>query len=257
MSRRTTILIAIIWLRAAGSELGSTEAPSRSGEAEQLVFKATNEFRIKNNLQPLIWDQRLSDIAYGHSADMIVRDFFDHVNPDGQAPTERIHRQHRQFIGNTGENVSVIVAAPPLDAMFISENAMSGWLKSPPHRENILDRAFTHIGIGVALSGVEAKLTQNFMQVRGILKEPVPESLKHDERLTLEVIPFPQNSPKAEKYIMEAVRPGSEHKEPAVWDLSTRRPSVAPGSYTIQFCFPAPQSRFLEVFPGPQIEILK
>ncbi len=257
MRRRTTVIFTMVWLTAAGGYLGSLETPSRSEEAEQLVFKATNEFRLKNNLQPLIWDQRLSDIAFGHSADMIVRNFFDHVNPDGQAPTERIHRQHRQFIGNTAENVSVIVGSPPLSPALISEQAMSGWLKSPLHRANILERAYTHIGIGVALGGVEAKLTQNFMQVRGILKEPVPADLRRNGRLRLEVVSFPQNSPKAEKYILEPLRPRSEHEEQAVWSLSTTHPSVPPGSYTIQFCFPKLGSQFLEVFPGPQIEIVK
>ncbi len=257
MRQRTIVIVAIVWLNAAASHLTSSETPSRSPEAEQLIFKATNEFRIQNNLRPLIWDQRLSDIAYGHSADMIARNFFDHLNPDNQDPTWRIHRKHRQFIGNTGENISVIVASPPLAAAFISENAMSSWLKSPPHRLNIMDRAFTHIGVGVASSGVEAKVTQNFMQVRGVLKEPVPDSLRRGEKFKFEVIPFPENSSKAANYILQPLGTSSEPGDQEVWPLSTKHPRVTPGGYTIQFCFPAPRSRFFEVFPGPQIEILK
>jgi len=257
MTKRTTILLAIIWLQAAPSYLVSTETPSRSPEAEKLVFKATNVARVRNSLPPLIWDQRLSDIAYAHSADMIAREFFDHVNPDGLGPNERIHRQHRQFIGNTGENVSVIVGSPPLDPATIAERAMVGWLRSPPHLRNIQDREFTHLGVGVAFRGVEAKVTQAFMQVRGMLKEPAPESLRRGERLNLEVISFPEKSSKAKNYILEPVSPASEQADPPVWPLSHTLPSVGPGSYTIQFCFPAPGSRFFEVFAGPRIEIVK
>jgi len=257
MRTRTTVLFAVVWLEAVSSYLGSAETPSRLPEAEQLISRATNEFRIQNQLRPLIWDQGLSDIAYRHSADMIVRDFFDHVDPDGRDPTGRVHRQHRQFIGNTGENLSVLVASPPFSPELISDQAFSGWLKSTPHRVNILDPAFTHIGIGVAVAGVEAKVTQVFMQVRGILKEPVPESLRRREEFDFDVVSFPQNSPRAENYILTPVGLGSEPADPVVWPISTKHPSAVPGSYTIQFCFPAARSRFFEVFPGPQIQILK
>ena len=247
----------VIWLMAAGAYLGSTENPSRSPEAEQLVFQATNKFRLENKLPALIWDQRLSDIAYDHSVDMIVRNFFDHVNPDGRNPMERIHRRHRQFIGNAGENLSVLVASPPLAPSLISDKAIGSWLDSPPHRANLLDPAFTHVGIGIAIAGVEAKTTQDFMQVRGMLEQPLPELLAHGEKLELKVVPFPEDSAKAEKYILEPLLPGSESAERVPWDLSVRHPKASPGRYRLQFCFPAPPSRFLEVFPVPEIEIAK
>jgi len=121
----------------------------------------------------------------------------------------------------------------------------------------LLDPAFTHVGIGVAIAGVEVKVTQNLVEVRGILKEPLPERLRPGEKLKLEVTPYPQEGPKAKRYILEPLEPPAEPREPANWPLSATRPSVAPGRYTIQFCFPMPRSRFLEVFPGPQIEIIK
>lgn len=257
MRRRTTVLFTIIWLEAVGECLESTEAPSRSPETEQLIFQATNEHRIKNKLPPLIWDQTLSDIAYRHSADMVFRSFFDHVNPDGQDPTDRIHRQHRQFIGDTGENLSVVVGAPPLAPTLISESAVNGWLRSPPHLANMLDSAFTHTGIGVAVGGVEAKVTHNFMRVRGILAKPVPELVGKDDRLELKVTAFPPKSAKPKRYILQPLQPDPEHPDPTAWPLSTRRPFVRPGKYTIQFCFPAPRSTFLEVFPGPRLEIVE
>jgi len=254
---RHTILSAVLLLTITGRYLESTQTPSRLPEAEQLLFQATNEFRVKNKLRPLVWDQRLSDIAYAHSAGMIVRSFFDHMDPDGRSPTERIHRQHRQFIGNTGENLSVVVGSPPLSPALISEQVMSGWQGSPPHRANILDLEFTHVGMGVAFSGVEAKVTQNFMQVRGILKEPVPEVLGPKERLKLEVVSFPEDTPKAKKYVLAPLGPVSQKGDPPVWALSETRPLAAPGRYAIQFCFPIPRSNFFEVFPGPEIQIVK
>ncbi|HXK60758.1 MAG TPA: CAP domain-containing protein [Acidobacteriota bacterium] len=257
MRRQTGVLFAIIWLEAAGDRLECTETPSRSPEAERLILQASNEFRLSNNLPALIWDQTLSDIAYRHSEDMILRSYFDHLNPDAQTPDERIHRQHRRFIGNTGENLSVVVGAPPLAPASISEQAIAGWLRSPPHRANILDKAFTHAGIGVAVKGVEAKITLNFMQVRGILESPIPEILAPDYEFDLRVVAFPPKNTKPKRYVLQPLQPDPKRPDPATWPLSTRRPLVKPGRYTIQFCFPVPRSKFLEVFPGPQIEILE
>ncbi|RPI28892.1 MAG: CAP domain-containing protein [Acidobacteria bacterium] len=248
----------VFFLVTVTANLVPQEPPERSREAEQLIFRATNEYRINHQLAPLVWDDRLADIAYGHSADMIERDFFDHVNPEGENGLYRNVRLHRRFIGNTGENLSILIGSPPFDPSEISSRTFEGWLRSPRHLANLMDRAFTHIGIGVAMRGVEAKVTQNFMQVRGILKEPLPDSLAPGEKLKLEVVPFPEKSPKAKKYYLDFLQPDpKKDSQPTLLDLSVARPSVPEaGRYGIHFCFPL-RGTFFEDFPGPSIEITK
>ena len=44
----------------------------------------------------------------------------------------------------------------------IASATVDGWMNSPGHRANILTSYFQSTGIGVAISGNEVYLTQNF-----------------------------------------------------------------------------------------------
>jgi uncharacterized protein YkwD len=50
---------------------------------EGRVHALINNQREQNGLSALSYDPLLADIARGHSWDMVTRNFFEHMNPDG------------------------------------------------------------------------------------------------------------------------------------------------------------------------------
>ncbi|MCX4242298.1 CAP domain-containing protein [Paraliomyxa miuraensis] len=88
---------------------------------------------------PLAMESRLRCAARVHSLDMIQRGFFDHVNPDGLDPFDRIELAGYSFRAS-GENIAAGQTTP--------QEVVDGWLLSPGHCANILSPDYTEIGVG-------------------------------------------------------------------------------------------------------------
>ncbi|MFE0451729.1 sigma-70 family RNA polymerase sigma factor [Streptomyces sp. NPDC058914] len=129
------------------------EAPSvPSGRAAQVVALVNKE-RAAAGCGPLSQDPQLRDAAQGHSDDMAARDFFDHTNPDGDGPGERVTASGYRW-STYGENIAKGQQTP--------EAVMTSWMNSPGHRANILNCAFEEIGVGIHDGGGGPYWTQNF-----------------------------------------------------------------------------------------------
>ena len=187
--------------------------------------------------------------ARAQSADMIRRNFFDHVNPSGESPSERIGRMHRRLIGTAGENIWKGSGKAFVDDPNIAEAIVQSWMHSPHHRENILRPAFTSLGVGVAIQGGEIRATQNFSNVRAYLREPLPDRVASGNALSLIVEGI---APSPQLFDLWDERAQKSTGEPA--PLSRTRLVAQPGSYRIRFYFPARGSNF-DVFEGPQVRI--
>jgi uncharacterized protein YkwD len=77
--------------------------------------------------EPLALSEALTLAARMHSLDMAQRDFFDHVNPDGDDPTDRA--QHAGYLGVAGENIAA--------GQETIDQAHREWIASVGHRKNI------------------------------------------------------------------------------------------------------------------------
>lgn len=129
------------------------QEPAGGGsEREQEVIDLTNAERADAGCDPLRADARLYEAAALHSDDMVERDYFDHVSPDGDGPGERAERAGYESWG--GENI----AWGYRDAAAVVE----GWMDSPGHRANILNCDFVAIGVGEAASDDGPYWTQTF-----------------------------------------------------------------------------------------------
>jgi uncharacterized protein YkwD len=135
-----------------------------SGEAYRAVMneivRLSNIEREKNGVQALTADRNLEQAATGHSEEMAKLTYFSHTSPipGRQTPSERIGLTGISPRA-TGENIAKF-GSYPLETL--AQNAVTGWMNSPPHRKNLLNPMFTHIGIGVARTGQSYYLTQNF-----------------------------------------------------------------------------------------------
>ncbi|RKY19266.1 MAG: hypothetical protein DRP63_00910 [Planctomycetota bacterium] len=128
-----------------------TSNPGNYDQMEQEVFDLVNQERQKAGRSPLGWCDGLADLARCHSHDMCKRDFFSHVNPEGEDPTARGRAGHAgSFTCNpvvpnpyrfgVGENIAYGFDSP--------QSVMQAWMNSPGHRSNILSSNYTHIGVG-------------------------------------------------------------------------------------------------------------
>jgi uncharacterized protein YkwD len=123
-----------------------------TGATAERVVTATvcllNVERGTRGLPALRGRVELGTAAGRYAAEMVRRQFFDHVSPTGSTMTSRV-RATRYLRGadgwSLGENIAWAVGA---DAT--AEGTVRAWMSSPPHRANILDAAFRDVGIGVS-----------------------------------------------------------------------------------------------------------
>lgn len=145
--RRFFILLAVnlFSLPGCGPEKGG-EAVLAAGTVDQYVLDQrqtildlTNDARADAGVSGLVLDGALNQVAQAHARDMAVRDFFDHTNPDGLSPFDRMRNAGISF-SYAGENIAWYPSAT---------SAVTGWINSPGHYANMTNSRFGKIGIGV------------------------------------------------------------------------------------------------------------
>lgn len=112
--------------------------------ARQAFVCLMNSYRRHRGRARLRQSGRLIAAAGGHSRAMVRRRFFSHLAPGGVDLKARLSRA-RYLTSRSwyiGENIAYTTRRPI--------NVFNGWLDSPPHRANILERRFREIGVGVA-----------------------------------------------------------------------------------------------------------
>jgi uncharacterized protein YkwD len=90
---------------------------------------------------PLVLSGTLTDVAFGHAADMAEHDYFEHQGLNGQSPADRV-----RAMGYREKRVGENIAYGPKSV----EDVVQGWLDSPGHCENIMDPRFAEMGIAYA-----------------------------------------------------------------------------------------------------------
>ncbi len=117
----------------------------RRTSSESAVLDELNLVRLEHGLKQLRINPKLTAAADHHSLEMVHSGYFAHKSPDGGHFASRIKdfykpRAVRQK-WRVGENL--IWSEQRLSARA----AVSAWLASPGHRENLLGHAFREVGI--------------------------------------------------------------------------------------------------------------
>ncbi|WP_287372489.1 CAP domain-containing protein [Oceanithermus sp.] len=123
------------------------------------AFRLTNEARKAHGLAALAWDDAAYRAARAHALDMLERGFFDHVNPDGLGPADRMWAAGVLEV-TVGENLAFYEGYTPEYAAGV---VVDDWLRSPPHRRNLLKPEFTHLGLALVQRGDRIAVVQNFV----------------------------------------------------------------------------------------------
>lgn len=155
----------------------NTQINSDTYEIEKEIFYLINQIRLEKGLNSLEWDPFLAKLSREHSIEMATYNYFNHTNLLGQNPKKRaeligirtrIETEKKIYIG-VSENIGIMPRGIVQDVgvLLTSKDIAAGmvysWMKSEPHKKNILEKELFFTGIGVAYNGKgKYILTQNF-----------------------------------------------------------------------------------------------
>jgi len=140
----------------AGSEGEDLLPRSQMRPLEEDLLVLVNAARTEESVAELAMDEDLREVAYEHSEDMFVREFFSHTNPDGDDFADRADMAGITYT-IIGENIAWNNGySDPVQA------AHDSLMASPGHRANILNEDFTYVGVGIASDGDKYYYTELF-----------------------------------------------------------------------------------------------
>lgn len=125
------------------------------------IVSLTNGERTRAGQAPLSTDPALMKAAQAHAEEMAAKGYFAHVSPEGNLPWVWF-QQFSYPYQYAGENLAV--------NFFDSTDVVTAWMNSPTHRDNIVRREFSEIGIGVATGTYEGRVTTFVVQFFGTKK---------------------------------------------------------------------------------------
>ncbi|MGF2618153.1 hypothetical protein FZC84_20920 [Rossellomorea vietnamensis] len=108
------------------------------------VLRLTNIERAKVGAPPLKLSSEVQPVAMLKAEDMAVNGYFAHQSPTYGSPFDMMKAFGVSYT-RAGENLFAGNSAPSV--------AVSSWMNSPGHRQNMLNPAFTHLGVGYAEGG--------------------------------------------------------------------------------------------------------
>lgn len=118
----------------------------------QKVFEKTNTQRASLGISTLHYNSTLSESATKKAQDMFVNNYWAHTSPSGKLPWDFFKEANYSYTV-AGENLA--------KDFYDNDSVMKAWMKSPTHRENIVNPKYNEIGIGVVdgtLNGVKTTL---------------------------------------------------------------------------------------------------
>jgi uncharacterized protein YkwD len=129
---------------SAPVQLVATATPTKA-QARPAILTAVNTERRKAGCAALTSDSRLLKAAQGHASDMSANNYFSHTGRNGSSFVDRIRAAGITSFRTGAENIA--------KGQRTSAQVMTAWMNSAGHRRNILNCAFTKIGIGFESRG--------------------------------------------------------------------------------------------------------
>ena len=126
--------------------------PRTASNDERLLFESANQERARRQLPLLKWDDALAEAARQHARAMARQHGFAHQLPGEPSLSQRAGASGAHF-ARVGENIAL-----GTDSGEIHD----GWMESPGHRANILDKGYTALGVGTIVSNDKLYAVEDF-----------------------------------------------------------------------------------------------
>jgi uncharacterized protein YkwD len=186
MNRLALVFLPLLLLLSHGVSAEETRAKPGSLEAyRSLLIERTNVLRFGKGRVSIEASPGLDRVAQAHAEDMLRRGYFAHESPDGERARDRVARIIPEMIVfDVRENLARTTATNPSPMEESVEDAMTGWVKSPPHAKNLFHSGTTHVGFGVAEVTRNGVWEQCIVMVSGVYAgewEGAPPSLASEK----------------------------------------------------------------------------
>lgn len=137
---------------ASGGGSGSGTGTLTPDEARS--FQLINEARQQNGIAPLELNPTLVKVAREKANDMADKGYFGHYSPTYGSPYDHLQANGVSYRW-AGENIA---------EMGSVDAAHDAFMQSSGHRANILSKAYTQVGVGVARRGRTVYIAQEFIK---------------------------------------------------------------------------------------------
>lgn len=136
-----------------GSVLGD-----RANVSMEALLEQTNKARQSNDLGALTINQKLNKAAYLKAKDMLDKEYWGHVSPDGTEPWYWFSEAEYNYL-KAGENLA--------RNFHTAEAVNTAWMESPDHRRNILEPDYTEVGYAIASGTIKGESTTIIVALYG------------------------------------------------------------------------------------------
>lgn len=139
MALRCLVCVVSVFAVSAAS---ACILPANASDLVQLLQVYINQERARHRLPGFNLNAALTRAAQAHACDNANHNRLSHFGTDGSRPSTRVIRAGYDFRFVT-ENVAIGYATP--------EQVLRAWLRSPTHRQNVLESRTNELGLGVAV----------------------------------------------------------------------------------------------------------
>jgi uncharacterized protein YkwD len=162
MTRAALLLVTALLLAACSSFPFQKPVPlpdpkTQMGALEIRIAILVEEQRqkLEPKARPLAFDPELAKIARARASDMADKNYLAHAAPNGDTSATLLMKQDEKWQGLLGENLAAqhYTKESGVAVEIFAQRFMDEWLKSPPHRDNMVFANYDHAGVGAAVNG--------------------------------------------------------------------------------------------------------
>lgn len=150
-------LSAGVFLSAVRTNFPSVLGISSNISIDELLI-ITNQKRQENGLPPLTLNGQLDSAALNKANDMLSKNYWSHIAPDGTTPWFFIKQSGYNFI-YAGENLA--------RGYNSANDVLNAWLASPTHRDNILSSKYKNVGFAIVTGNLTGEETVLVVEMFG------------------------------------------------------------------------------------------
>ncbi|WP_179862309.1 CAP domain-containing protein [Longibacter salinarum] len=229
----------------------------RRSDVNEHLLEVTNETRQKEGIPVVKEDPTLAQNACWHNQDMIAHNYLGHNDSDDRMPWDRVQREHRRLIGEASENAHSRAATSGRAPRDMAEMVVDSWMKSPGHRETLMEAKWTHLGVCLSESEHTSRATQVFARVQAYLADPLPWAMAPGESTTVRLsLVVAERKPTRYAFVPVGQPTYKTFRRPSAgqpFDGTLTVPSTT-GTYELHVQIPDDDGG-AEAFKGPRVEV--
>ena len=131
---------------AGAGDSAPEQVEERQAETTQAaeILNLVNQERKKAGVPALTLSEKLTSIATTKAKDMAAKNYFSHNSPTYGSPFDML-KQFGVSYSYAGENIAA--------GQKTAAEVMNSWMNSSGHRQNILNKNYTQLGVGYTQGG--------------------------------------------------------------------------------------------------------